>query len=174
MASVPKYLARHPDLAHMVFGHGSRIKDWIIGGLQSLRYLFKRRKAIRELRIMKRQFKHGNQLQAWYQEKKFKWKQDPWGGRLDYSRLPWVSVVLGYGDCDDMMRIAEYVLRQNYNDGWRAYIGSSDGNWHVVYILRKGPDFWLASNQYFIGPFPDRDAAARKFYLDKTEHIFYD
>lgn len=170
---VPRWLARHPDLAHMVIGHGGRIRDWIIGSYQYVRYFFRRRKAIRELRKM-RGFFTGQHLAMWYRDRKFEWKQDPWGGKLDFSSVPWVSVVLNRGDCDDMMRIAEYVLKPQYNEGWRAYIGSTDEKWHAVYILRKGSGFWLASNQQFTGPYKDKDTAARRFYGDKTDLIFYD
>lgn len=174
--SAPRWLARHPEAAKLVFGKGTRLKDWFLSLGQYVRYFFKRRRAVRELRLMRRQFRTGYELAAWYKERGFKWEQDPWGGKLDYSSVPWVSVVLNYGDCDDMMRIAEYVLRDKYKEGWRAYVGSTEGEWHAVYILRRGEEFWLASNQYFEGPFKNRDDAANYFYggASKTEHRFYD
>ena len=123
---------------------------------------------------MLRTFGNGQQLAAWYADRGFKWEQDPWGGKLDYSSVPWVSVVLNTGDCDDMMRVAEYVLKPHYNEAWRGFVGSTDGEWHAVYILRRGTEFWVASNQYFHGPFQDRDAAANQFYGNRTDLRFYD
>ncbi len=173
--SAPHWLARHPEAAKLVFGKGTRLKDWFLGLGQYFRYFFKRRKAIRELRRMREEFRGGDELSAWYKERKFQWKQDPWGGKLDYSSVPWVSVVLNYGDCDDMMRIAEYVVKHRYTESWRAYVSHKDGRWHAVYILRRGGEFWLASNQEFWGPYKTRDDAAKRFYLpENTEHIFYD
>ncbi|KKN96802.1 hypothetical protein LCGC14_0164460 [marine sediment metagenome] len=172
--SAPRWLARHPEAADLVFDKGVRVRDWFLGLGQYVRYFFKRRRAVRELRLMRGQFRTGYQLAAWYKERGFKWKQDPWGGRLDYSSVPWVSVVLNYGDCDDMMRIAECVLKDRYSESWRVYVGSKSGDWHAAYILRRGGEFWLASNQNFYGPFGNRLAAAHMFYGGKTENVFYD
>lgn len=173
--SAPRWLARHPEAAKLVFGKSARLRDWFLGLGQYIRYFFKRRKAIRELRRMREEFRGGHELAAWYGERRFQWKQDPWGGRLDYSSVPWVSVVLNHGDCDDMMRIAEYVLQDRYTESWRAYVGHKNGEWHAVCILRRGGEFWLASNQQFTGPYKERDDAAKHFYLpENTVHIFYD
>lgn len=173
--SAPRWLARHPKAADLVFDKGVRVRDYVLGIGQYFRYFFKRRKAVKELKRMRREFETGKDLAAWYKERGFQWKSDPWNGSLDYSSVPWVSVVLNHGDCDDMMRIAEYVLKRKYDESWRAYVGNKNGEWHVVYILRKGEKFWLASNQDFWGPYKTRDDAANRFYMpENTELIFYD
>jgi len=136
----------------------ARIRDAIIAWFQWLRYRKYRTAAIAELDAIEN-------LYNWYRDTQFEWKAD----KIDFSNIPWVSVYKKWGDCDDMMRIAEHVIKT----GERCYISNKEGKWHAIYVYQDGKWF-AASNQQRIGPFGSKQNAAQHFYGDRTDQILWE
>jgi len=152
------------------------IRDFVCGNLEAL---FQRGKndALDDLDIIRSavaRTQNAQLLQKWYADRVFVWKSDPFKGRLDYVSKPWVSVARGYGDCDDMMAIAEYVLAPIRGEGHRASTYSEDGSGHAVYVFQNGFGLrWeMMSNQYHKGPFVSPEQAVRTCYGEDTSRMY--
>lgn len=147
----------------------ARLRDWAIGLTQLARYWRHRRKSIKIL-------KNVSDLAAWYELVNFTWTAD----KIDFGNIPWVSVHLKKGDCDDMMRIAEVHYQQKrkafgWSEGTRCYIRGPGDKWHAVYIFQETSGAWYSfSNQQKLGPFPVRDQAAHAFYRNDTQEVHFE
>ena len=136
----------------------ARIRDTVIGWIQWFKYHKYRAAALLELSQI-------TDLFEWYRFVGFTWSAD----KIDFSNLPWVSIHFRKGDCDDMMRIAEIVIKT----GQRCYISDKENNWHAIYVY-KDSKWYAASNQQRLGPFGSKDNAARAFYGNQTDQILWE
>jgi hypothetical protein len=142
--------------------------SFVLSSLEALKYLRQRSESKQLLADMRDFFQTGKELADWYAVRNFQWVSDPWKGRLDFVSKAWVSVARNCGDCDDMMAIAEAVLKPHYDESHRVHVYSVTGRGHAVYILRKTTDWFLMSNQAFSGPFISLDLAVHEFYHADT------
>lgn len=136
----------------------ARIRDTVIGWFQWFKYRKHRKAALLELNQI-------TDLFEWYRSVEFKWSAD----KIDFSNIPWVSVHFRWGDCDDMMRIAEIVI----GGGQRCYISNKEGEWHAIYVY-KDTKWYAASNQQRLGPFGAKNDAAKAFYGTNTDQILWE
>lgn len=143
-----------PKLIHFL----AKVRDMIIGWYQWLRYHKHREAALQELESI-------TNLYNWYRDVGFEWVPD----KVDFSKIPWISIYLKKGDCDDMMRIAEHVIKI----GRRCYISNKEGKWHAIYVYKDGK-WYTASNQQRLGPFGSKENAAQAFYSNQTDQILWE
>lgn len=138
-----------------------------------LRARYDRAKMVKGVEELRESCDTGEDLEAWYEEVGFAWKEDPLGGVLDYASRPWVSFARKSGDCDDMATLAEYVLKGKYPEVRRAQTNVSLREGHLVVVMRDNDGkWWMMSNQNCKGSFPDAETAVRSYYGDRT-NFFY-
>ncbi|MHC5054601.1 MAG: hypothetical protein ACYTKD_07780 [Planctomycetota bacterium] len=157
-----------PGLAFVLFRAIVPAWNWVASSLEALLYLRQRAQAHAVLRSL-RDLPDGHALSRWYESTGFAWRSDPLGGLLDFASRPWVSVARGRGDCDDMMVIAESVLKPRYDEGRRCFVYDEDARGHALYVVRQGDSWYAASNQSFLGPYGSAAEAAECFYGPRTK-----
>jgi hypothetical protein len=157
-----------PGLAFVFFRAIVPLWDLAVSSIEALFYLRRRREALAVLRSL-RDLPDGHALSSWYESTGFAWRRDPLGGLLDFASQPWVSVARARGDCDDMMLIAESVLKPRYDEGRRCFVFDEDGRGHALYVVRQGDSWYAASNQSFLGPYGSAAGAAACFYGPRTK-----
>ena len=162
------WLMKIPGLAWPFFRVLLPIWNFVWSNLEAFCHLRKRGSAVKILRALDVSADSAALLEKWYNEREFVWRKDPLRGLLDYSSTPWVSVARNAGDCDDMMLMAEHVLKSKYDEGHRCYIYASDGRSHAIYLLRIDKTWFVMSNQHFMGSFQTMGLAIRRFFQDKT------
>lgn len=144
----------------------------VVSNIEALRYLFRRKLAKHDLLKIREELIFVEDIAFWYSQRNFEWKSDPLGGWLDFTSKPWVSVAKNHGDCDDMMAVAEFILRPSVDEGHRAFSYSYGGSGHAMYVVRTGAEWKLVSNQRVRGGFTDPQQAVRSFYGGDTAFTY--
>jgi hypothetical protein len=166
-----KLFSKAPMTAHLFYRIVVPPWYWVASSIEALLHLRRRSAAVAILRSI-RDLPDGETLSRWYEASGFGWRPDPLHGLLDFASKPWVSVAKGYGDCDDMMLIAELALKRRYDEGHRCFTYTSDGGGHATYIVRAGALWYVMSNRRFVGPFDCVKRASEFFYGTRTAYSY--
>lgn len=149
------FILKHiPGVAYIFFRAVLPVWNFVMGNLYALLYLPKYLKGKREWESIRDSIrKNPRELMLWYNLVGFKWKSDYWGGALDFSQKPWVSVIKRTGDCDDMMTLAHSLLQGGDYLLYKCYVYSKRGDGHAMLILvdRYEDEVYLMNNTNFVG-----------------------
>ncbi len=161
-----------PGAAWLFFRCWRPICNFILSSLEAPFWWSKRKDAQEVLKALRVEGTPKTLLQ-WYQEVEFKWRQDPLKGFLDFSSKPWVSIARHAGDCDDMMVIAESVLKGRYSEvGYKASIKRDDGRGHAIYVVLSDDNWRVFSNTVSVSGFTSLADALKWFYGDRTIYAY--
>lgn len=166
------WLMKIPRLAWFFFRVLLPLWNVLWSNLEAIFHIHKRRVSINVLNALNFNLTSASPLAQWYHAKSFRWREDLFGGLLDFSSKPWVSVARNCGDCDDMMLIAEHVLQGKFDENHRCYVYASDGRSHAIYLVRAGMVWFVMSNQNLEGSFQSREAAVEHTFGEMTTFYY--